>query len=508
MLSGGGYRAAAFHLGTLSMLNDLGLLTDVTRLSTISGGTIVGAKYALEIAKDPNLDFARFEDEVRAFLAKTNVIAEAVRRLHRTTKPNGIGLTPSLIRSAASVYADAGFVADSTLGSLRKSAHGLMEVSFNSTDFFTGTRFRFQYSRKRPRIATGSQSVRVRRKFSDEIRLADIIAASSCFPGGFEPIFFPADFKWSKPIEFIEKHLGAKYQKDIPLMDGGIIDNQGIDGIKEFLDRNDGYTNLCIISDSSPRNDKLYDVVSEDESFFKIPIWLVLLFILAIFAASLVTIFVVGREGIDLWEQGQIGLSRALLSYLFPVISALVVAAVIGAGGGLFFYHRKKAEKQIRGIRGWLSFARLSLPSSYQFIKARALSLVTMSTDVFIGRIRSLSYTSVFSNRELGPLSIANLIYDLDERSLWKNKVPEEFFPTPKLREIVKLAEKYDTTLNFDGCPEKLDQLILAGRATTCFNLLRYLVYVRKVDGGDPSHPLTPLFMTVKSIWGDIQKKY
>ena len=35
-LSGGGYRAAAFHLGALEMLDELGLREDVRYLSTVS----------------------------------------------------------------------------------------------------------------------------------------------------------------------------------------------------------------------------------------------------------------------------------------------------------------------------------------------------------------------------------------------------------------------------------------------------------------------------------------
>jgi len=38
-LSGGGYRAAGFHLGTLRALNKLGVLPNIDRFSTISGGS-------------------------------------------------------------------------------------------------------------------------------------------------------------------------------------------------------------------------------------------------------------------------------------------------------------------------------------------------------------------------------------------------------------------------------------------------------------------------------------
>jgi predicted acylesterase/phospholipase RssA len=46
-LSGGGYRAAGFHLGVLDMLDRLDLLKDVSALSTVSGGTFTGMRYAL-----------------------------------------------------------------------------------------------------------------------------------------------------------------------------------------------------------------------------------------------------------------------------------------------------------------------------------------------------------------------------------------------------------------------------------------------------------------------------
>lgn len=47
-LSGGGYRATAFHLGTLNKLQEMNILQQVDVISTISGGSITGAYYCLE----------------------------------------------------------------------------------------------------------------------------------------------------------------------------------------------------------------------------------------------------------------------------------------------------------------------------------------------------------------------------------------------------------------------------------------------------------------------------
>lgn len=48
-LSGGGFRAALFHLGAMARLAECGVLRSVETLSTVSGGSILGAQYYLEL---------------------------------------------------------------------------------------------------------------------------------------------------------------------------------------------------------------------------------------------------------------------------------------------------------------------------------------------------------------------------------------------------------------------------------------------------------------------------
>ena len=48
-LSGGGFRAAFFHVGVLARLAELGILRRVEVISTVSGGSIVGAAYYLRL---------------------------------------------------------------------------------------------------------------------------------------------------------------------------------------------------------------------------------------------------------------------------------------------------------------------------------------------------------------------------------------------------------------------------------------------------------------------------
>lgn len=48
-LSGGGFRASFFHLGVLARMAELGLLRHVEAISTVSGGSIIGALYYLRL---------------------------------------------------------------------------------------------------------------------------------------------------------------------------------------------------------------------------------------------------------------------------------------------------------------------------------------------------------------------------------------------------------------------------------------------------------------------------
>ena len=64
-LSGGGSRAIAFHLGCLRTLHAQGILQRARVLSTVSGGSVIGAMYACHEGA-----FTDFEDHVRAVLRR------------------------------------------------------------------------------------------------------------------------------------------------------------------------------------------------------------------------------------------------------------------------------------------------------------------------------------------------------------------------------------------------------------------------------------------------------
>jgi len=95
------------------------------------------------------------------------------------------------------------------------------------------------------------------------IRLADIAAASSCFPSAFEPLRFPDDFLWSKSVEAIRDELGKSFTESVPLMDGGIFDNQGVDSVVRAYERGNQQVGLLIISDTTQRNPSIFEFTPE-----------------------------------------------------------------------------------------------------------------------------------------------------------------------------------------------------------------------------------------------------
>src|SRR5687768_15150970 len=82
-LSGGGVRAAVFHLGLLGYFASLGALHRTRYLSTVSGGSlVVGLIYALNGNRWPNsVEFwQRVSPEARRILTQTDMQADIIRR--------------------------------------------------------------------------------------------------------------------------------------------------------------------------------------------------------------------------------------------------------------------------------------------------------------------------------------------------------------------------------------------------------------------------------------------
>lgn len=282
-LSGGGHRAAFFHIGVLARLAELGLLRPIHVISTVSGGSIVGAHYYLHVKNlleskaDGEISDGDYIELVRTVEREYREAATSNVRGSGWAKPlkNFQMAQPTYTRTdrvgelyEQRFYAKAwggrarrdGRIAMRDLLIVPKGFEGAFDpdvenrrrnapvpiLLLEATTLNTGHNWRFEamYMGEPPRQGTADQSLRedvdkntilARTKWGDlpeacrDFPLGGAVAASACFPGGFPPMQVPGLFD----------------DLVVELVDGGVHDNQGVEGL---IDR--GCTHW-IISDGS-----------------------------------------------------------------------------------------------------------------------------------------------------------------------------------------------------------------------------------------------------------------
>jgi predicted acylesterase/phospholipase RssA len=528
-LSGGGYRAATFALGTLDMLDELDLLKDVKLLSTVSGGTFTGLTYA--VWQSEGKTFGAFFEDFRNFLINTNCIDNALRDLYKTVSPSGT-TDLSLIRSAAKSYSQS-LLGERTFQQLIEIASEkgrFKELIFNATEFRTGNSFRFRASWD-ARVFCGSKIFSVPKTIAGDILLADIVAASSCFPGAFEPIRFPDDFVWQPKTSL--KAVRSELLKDVnnpranppvykngfnvggeciplPLMDGGVFDNQGTTSAALADEAVEGgIYDLFLISDTSPRDNDILNL--PDASPRRGLISLETLFWLAVglFALCVAGVFIL----IYLFFSTEPNTFTRLQLNLAFLVSVLPAALLIGVLVWVYMQFRKFKTVTIAGasFELWKYFKRLALPDAIEMVKARITSVMAMTSNIFMKRIRQLEINLLMNADAKRAKRVSfNYIYDLDptrdRTELWK--LDPDLKPTDEMKKISNTAEKMATTLWMTE--EELRILVACGRCTTCFSLLKYLWQKWQTDPTSPK-PNTPespyyeIYTKLKAKWLELK---
>jgi NTE family protein len=242
-LSGGGFRATLFHLGALIRLNEMGVLSRIRVITSVSGGSIVNGALAArwtDLRADANGVFTNFEsvvaDPVREFCARdlrTPILAG--------TRMNPLNAL-ALVRNRGAVTADAlvkpysGLMRGKRLADLPDpDATGAPRFVFCATSVQTGACWHF-HGGPRGRMGdfyTGYFDV-------GGITLAQAVAASSAFPPGFAGLrFSPGGAPdridpWGrqrrpspKPGRVAPPGAGEQ----ILLTDGGVYDNLGVEPV-------------------------------------------------------------------------------------------------------------------------------------------------------------------------------------------------------------------------------------------------------------------------------------
>jgi len=215
-MSGGGYRAMLFHLGGLWRLNELAWLPKLTRVSSVSGGSItagqLGARWS-RLAFDTTGVAQRFSAEV----------VEPIRALASTTidVPSVLAgiLKPDSISDEVAKAYDTHLYKGATLQSLPDDGAGPRFV-INATNVQSGALWRFSKPYMR--------DYRVGEVRSPRVSLAVAVAASSAFP----PLLSPARLSLEEAIYTPGSGLDLQrppFTTDVMLTDGGVYDNLGLE---------------------------------------------------------------------------------------------------------------------------------------------------------------------------------------------------------------------------------------------------------------------------------------
>lgn len=237
-LSGGGYRAAAYHIGTLRALNRLGILDKVDVISSVSGGSITAAYYALH--KDNFEEFEKsFKEKLKKGILNTSwpllliyalillgamvctpiflvycpmepcckmVISFAIWVIILITMLDGQFLILPTSRLIQKQY-DKHFFQGKTLADLPDTP----VLTINATEVTYNRIFSFSQTK----VSGGDFKETLFKK--DDIPLSFAVMASSAFPGGISPIKFPTKYMTEERDDAHKPYL----------IDGGIYDNIG-----------------------------------------------------------------------------------------------------------------------------------------------------------------------------------------------------------------------------------------------------------------------------------------
>ena len=209
-LSGGGYRAMIFHVGVLWRLNEAGLLPRLTRISSVSGGSVTAAYLGLKWGE---LDF----DNRGVAQAFKSAFVAGIRRMARKRVDIGAGLRGLFGRgSIADKVADAyreHLFDEATLQALPDPV-GNPRFVINATNVQSGALWRFS----RPYM----RDWRVGEVKDPEISLAIAVAASSAFPPFLSPLKLDLD-----PTSF-EPNSGADLQREPYTRTAYLTDGGGV----------------------------------------------------------------------------------------------------------------------------------------------------------------------------------------------------------------------------------------------------------------------------------------
>ena len=473
-LSGGGYRAATYHLGTLSYLNHLRtsdgktLLEHVSAVSTISGGTLTGLWFILGKTRGWN------NRETLGRLYKLLMTGDVIGRASLEFLC-GNSNNHSLIREMVRIY-DEDIFNGATIGDLMDKIEDISidDFSANATDFTNALEFRFAIGKKimlpngkTSEAVFGNNSYKIPKEIARQIRLAEVFAASSCFPGGFEALFFPRDFLLNNKAEN-EEYLSSV--KPLPLMDGGVVDNQGIEPINLLRKRYNRNLDMFIISDAGCGKEHPY-TFEETDTMDHLTVHKVNICLNIGLIAMAQFLLWVPR---GFWFGFFAGLT--LLFFTLRLITALSSRRLL-----------KKYSREVPFSFKWKGLLHIPFSKYINLFTSRATSMYSLTDKVFMKHIRSLNYATIYEDQKWQNRRIMSALFELCSGKKWLTHLAgeEKEFMTPS-DAIIKnsdIAAEMGTTLwwsDHDREIGKPEALIKTGQYNVCWNLLEFIYRLRR----------------------------
>lgn len=221
-LSGGGFRATLFHIGSLWRLNELGWLPKINRYCSVSGGSITAGLLGLkwnEMTFDASGVASNYvglvADPLKAFCSKGIDVAAGLEGLFSFTK--------TISDKVAEKYREALF-GDATLQDLPGGV-GKPTFVLYATSLQTGSSFRLS------RSYLADYKIGLLR--NPTVLLATAVAASSAFPPVLSPVKLRTDPALWEKVDgaYLHNDEHKELRTNICLTDGGVYDNMGLETI-------------------------------------------------------------------------------------------------------------------------------------------------------------------------------------------------------------------------------------------------------------------------------------
>jgi NTE family protein len=220
-LSGGGYRAALFHLGALRRLNELGILANLRTISSVSGGSILSAHLATSLnwpLQGPINDNDWEERVAKPFRAFTSINIRNGPLFNRFLLPWNWFNSSVQVEALAAEY-------ESKLTKLR-----LVELPSTPNFIYCATDLAFGVNWIFRKDQIGDYQAGYIKPTPPDWPLAKAVAASSCFPPVFDLLrmrFEAGRYKGGKA----QGPVADAARAGICLSDGGVYDNLGLEPI-------------------------------------------------------------------------------------------------------------------------------------------------------------------------------------------------------------------------------------------------------------------------------------